>query len=502
MGIIIRQSLKGTLVNYIGVVLGIFVQFYVVAKYLGDHPEVIGLTAVIYRAAFVFAGFAMLSCNSVAMRFFPYFRNEEKHHNGFFFFYLLLPTVGSVLLSLIYVLLKDPVTAFFAKNSAEFNSYYYWVIPLMVILTFWQFFEGYAQINMRIAIPKLVREILMRLLMLGLYLAFGMKYLDVTGLIAGFLVAYGICLVCTGTYSLHIGHASLKHDWKFITPDLAKKILSYQGFLIMAAVAGSIMEQLDIFMVSGVKGLYDAGIYNMVIYMAAVVEMPTRSISAITAPIAATAMKDGDMAAADKSYKDVSLHQFLASAVLLLIVWINLDAIFMLIPNGDKFAVGKWAVLFLGLAKVIYSTLNFGNTLISLSKYYYLTLFISIFITCMTIATNLYFIPLYGITGAAVATFIACLVSSSLQQIIVQALIRFNPFTWRHLRVVVIVAVLYGVNLLLPTLTDAASPVLSSMADIAMRTAVAGTLGLVLIYVLRVSDQITGIIRYYVLRKG
>ena len=40
MGVVIRQSLKGTFVNYIGVVLGIFVQFYIVAKYL--DPEVIG----------------------------------------------------------------------------------------------------------------------------------------------------------------------------------------------------------------------------------------------------------------------------------------------------------------------------------------------------------------------------------------------------------------------------------------------------------------------------
>ena len=42
MGVIIRQSLKGTFVNYVGVLLGIFVQFYIVAKYL--DPEVIGLS--------------------------------------------------------------------------------------------------------------------------------------------------------------------------------------------------------------------------------------------------------------------------------------------------------------------------------------------------------------------------------------------------------------------------------------------------------------------------
>lgn len=495
MGIVIRQSFKATFVNYVGVVLGIFVQFYVVAKYL--DPEVLGLTKVIYEAALLCSGFAMLSCNSVAMRFFPYFRDPEKHNNGFFFFYLLLPTVGSILLTGIYLLLKGPVTDYFGKNSALFNEYFYWVIPLMIILTFWQFFEGYANINMRIAIPKAIREVGMRLFMLVAYLLYGLGYVDVTGLVLSFIVAYGLCLVMTGTYSLHIGDNSLKHDWSFIKPDLRNKILKYQGFLILAAISGNIMNQLDVFMVSGLKGLYMGGIYTMAIYMAAVVEMPSRSITPISAPLAANAMKEGNLDEATKLYRNVSLHQFLASSVLLLVVWINLDAIFALIPNGDTFAAGKWAVLCLGLAKVINSTLNFGNTLISFSRYYYLTLFISIFITALTIGTNLYFIPLYGLTGAAIATLIACMVTSSCQQVIVQFLLKANPLTWSHLRVVAMVGLLYALNCLLPSLPINDGSVLMPIADIVMRSVVTGVVGLVLVYVLRVSPQINGMLKRF-----
>lgn len=500
MGIVIRQSLKGTFVNYVGVVLGIFVQFYIVAKYL--DPEVIGLTKVIYEVALFCSGFAMLSCNSVGMRFFPYFRDPEKHNNGFFFFYLLMPTVGTILITCVYILLRGPVTNFFAENSALFNDYFYWVIPLMAILTFWQFFEGYSNINMRIAIPKAVREVGMRALMLVLYVLYGLKYIDMTGLVAGFLVAYGLCLLMTGTYALHIGDNSLKHDWHFIGKELAQKILCYQGFLILAAITGNIMNQLDLFMLSGLKGLYAGGIYTMVVYMAAVVEMPSRSITGISQPLAANAMKEGDIRQADELYKNVSLHQFLASAVLLLVVWVNLDAIFALIPNGEKFADGKWAVLFLGLAKVVYSTLNFGNTLISFSKYYYFTLFISIFITALTIGTNLYFIPLWGITGASVATLIACLISSSMQQWVVQILVKANPFTKQHILVVVLVAVLYLLDMLIPSIIDEEQSVIWCLADIALRSGAMALVGAVLIYKLNISKQITGIIRYYVLRKG
>ena len=66
MGIVIRQSLKGTLVNYIGVVLGIFVQFYIVAKYL--DPEVIGLSKVVYEVALLLSTLAFLGSGSTGMR--------------------------------------------------------------------------------------------------------------------------------------------------------------------------------------------------------------------------------------------------------------------------------------------------------------------------------------------------------------------------------------------------------------------------------------------------
>lgn len=496
MGIVIRQSIKGTLVNYIGVLLGIFVQFYVVTKYL--DPEVIGLTKVVYEVALLCSTFALLGANSVGMRFFPYFRDDDKtkHNNGFFFFYLLLPIVGSIVVSIIYLLCRGPIEGFFGKNSAMFNEYFYWVLPLMVILTFWQFFESYSNINMRIAIPKGVREVGMRLLMLVLYVLYGLKMIDVTGLIAGFLLCYGMCLFTTGVYALHIGDHSLKHDWKFINPDLRTKILKYQGFLIIAAISGNIMSQLDLFMLSSVRGLYSSGIYAIVLYMAAVVEMPSRSISAISNPLAAKAMKEGNVDEANSLYKLVSVHQTLASAFLLLVVWINLDNIFAIIPNGDKFAEGTYAILFLGLAKVINSSIGFGNTLISYSRYYYWTLYITIFLTILTICTNLYFIPILGISGAALATLITCIVSSTYQQYLVQKKVKANPFTWAHLRIVVVMVALYGLNWLIPSMLN-----VSPWADIAVRNMLIAVAGLVLIYVFRISDQINWFVARYLLRK-
>ena len=99
MGVIIRQSLKGIFVNYIGVVLGIFVQLYIVTKYL--DPEVIGLKDVLYKVAFMLSSLALLGSGSTGMRYFPYFKDKATGNHGFLYYYLLMPIVGSVVMTIV-----------------------------------------------------------------------------------------------------------------------------------------------------------------------------------------------------------------------------------------------------------------------------------------------------------------------------------------------------------------------------------------------------------------
>lgn len=494
MGVIIRQSLKGTFVNYIGVVLGIFVQFYIVAKYL--DPEVIGLSKVVYEVAFLLSTLALMGSGSTGMRFFPYFKDEKTGNHGFLFYYLLFPTVGVVLMTALYLGLRGPIESYFGEKSPLFNEHFYYVLPMMVVLAFWVWFENYANINMRIAVPKAVREVGMRLMMLGIYLAYGFGLISVTGLIVGFILCYGVCMLISGAYSLHIGDLTLRHDWSFITPELKSKVLKYAGFLMLATISGNVIQQMDVFMLSGVKGLYSAGIYTIVIYMAEIVNMPSRNITPISTPLAAEAMKEGNTARAQQLYRQVSIHQMLASTVLLMIVWINLDNIFAIIPNGEKFAEGRWAVLFLGLSKVVYGTLNFGNTLISFSKYYYWTLFIAIILAAISIGSNLYFIPLYGLSGAALASLLTVLVSYAYQQYIVQVKIKTNPFSFKHVWILVILCILFAVNWIIPSLLS-----VSPWLDGLVRTVIVMGVAIVLVYAMKISEQINWFIDTKILKK-
>ena len=510
MGIVIRQSLKGAFVNYIGVLLGAFIQLYCVAAWL-DKP-VQGLQKIVYETAYLLSVLALMGSGSTGMRFFPLFKDKATGNHGFFYYYLLFPVVGIPVFSLLYILLHEPLSVYFSEKSPQFNDFFYYVIPLMCVLAFWSWWEGYANIHMRIAIPKAIREIGMRILMLGIYYSFYVGWIDLSGFFIAFILAYGLCMVTTGIYTRHISCTEMKHDWSFVTPALRQKVARYSGFLMLSTISGNVMNMLDLWMLAGVRGMYSAGIYTMAVYMSEVVNMPARNITPISNPLAAEAMKNGDIAKARELYSQVSVHQMLASVVLLLLVWINIDDIFAILPRraDGGYEAGKWAVLYLGLTRVIYSTLNFGNTLISFSRYYYWTLVVTIVLTFLTIGTNLMFIsgchcdlylftldiPELGLTGAALATLLTSLLSYSFQQYLVQVKMKANPFTWAHLRILILAAVLFGVNLLVPDLS-AVSPWL----DLVVRSAVFVAVGLILVYHLKISPQVESFISKYLLRR-
>ena len=484
MGVVIKQSLKGTILTFIGAGIGFVTQFFIVTKFL--DPEVIGLTKVYYEVGALFTSFALLGINAAGMRFFPYFKNPENGNNGFFFYYLMVPMIGTVLMSLIYCLCKQPIITFFSKDSDLFGNYFYLVIPLILILTLWQAFENYSNINMRIAFPKGVREVGLRVFTLAAYLLYAFKVINLTGLVLAVLGSYGLCLLLDTIFIVKTQCVSLKHDSDFITPELRKQYFKYSGFLILAVLSSGIMHQLDIFMLSNVKdqGLYSVGIYTIAFYMANVIEMPSRSIQSISTPIAASALKAGDFEQANQLYKKVSIHQLMISSFLLLIIWINIDNIYGIIPNGETFSKGKYVVLFLGLAKIITSTVGVGSSLIQFSRYYYWGLFIAAFVTILTIGTNLYFIPRMGVAGAAFATLLATVISNSYQQYLVHRKVHGNPFTWKTVLMIAIIAILWGMNYLIPSVSH-----ISPWLDIVVRTVPICLVGVLLIYKFSISTD-------------
>ena len=187
MGIIIRQSIKGTLVNYLVVAIGFITTFFVMTSYLST--EEVGLARVMIDAAVLFSSFAQIGTASSIIRFFPYFKDEEGKYHGFFFWTLVVPVVGFLIYLLVWTLFKQTFINMFTEKSPLFVNYLRFVIPLTLFMLYQSVFEANSNVLMRIVVPKLVREVGVRVGLLITYLLYGFHVITLDGLVIGFCLA-------------------------------------------------------------------------------------------------------------------------------------------------------------------------------------------------------------------------------------------------------------------------------------------------------------------------
>ena len=129
-----------------------------------------------------------------------------------------------------------------------------------------------------------------------------------------------------------------------------------------------------------------------------------------------------------------------------ILIIINLDNIFSLIPNSNEFIKGKDVVYIIGISKLIIMFFSFNSELISLSKYYRFTVITIIILAFVSILLNLILIPNYGMIGAAYASLISIAFYNIIKFIFIKMKMNISPFSIKSIIVIAIGLVVYFIS--------------------------------------------------------
>ncbi|MBP5206663.1 MAG: lipopolysaccharide biosynthesis protein [Bacteroidales bacterium] len=447
MGVIARQSIKGALANYLGVAIGFVVSFFVVTRYL--TTEEVGLTRVMVDVAILFSSLAQMGTNSSIVRFFPYFKDDRNNH-GVFGLSLLLPLAGFLLVALLFFVFREPLIEIYAEKSPLVADYFYLLPMLTFFMLYLTVFETNASVLMRITVPKLVREVWLRLFNLAAYLLYGFHVIGLDAFVWMFCGSYGLAMMLNLFYLMKLNHfrwSTLKVEWRFLTRERRREIGRYTLFMTITVLAGNVPYINSLFL--GAKaGLALTGVYTIAFYIANVVEVPYRSLGAISRPVVAAAVKDNNWGEVNRLVRQVSLHQLLVACFIFLLIWINLDTLYLFIPNGASYAGGTGVVLMMGLAKVVNSSFSMSVDVLNFSRYYSRSLLFIAVLTASAIALNAWLIGVWSITGAAAATLFSYLLYYLLLQGYLYWRTRVNLLSLAQLKVVALIAGGFALNLL------------------------------------------------------
>lgn len=466
MGVIARQSIKGTIVTYLGVAVGFVTTFFVITRFLS--AEDIGLARVLIDAATLFIGLAQLGTNASIIRFYPYFaekRGVRHEEHGFFFWTLVVPILGFVLVSVLFMTCYAPLSRWFGEKSPLFVNYYYLVLPLAFFMLYQTVFETNANVRMHIVVPRAVRELLTRIGLLVVYLLYAFDVLTTDGFVWSLIGVYALAALCNAAYLFSLGGISLKPDFTFLRNNrpLVRKYLYYTAFLILSAVVSVLAPTLSSFFITAEMGLNYTGIFAIATYMAMMVSIPYRSLTAIASPQLSMAIKNNDRNETSTLLSQVSGNLLLIGGLILTAIWVNIDLIFTILPNGATYAVARRTVLLLGVTQLLIATFQFALTALSYSRIYPLSLLFSFVLTAMALLLNNLFIPRWGMDGAALATLASQATYFLIAVLTVRWRLGYRILSRRHLLTIVLLIALFGLNALCLHLLPAMNIWLSSL---------------------------------------
>ena len=170
-----------------------------------------------------------------------------------------------------------------------------------------------------------LRETAVRILTTILILGVGLNWLNLDQFI---LLFSGIYVIPT---LLLIYNLSTSHEWSFrsfkissVTKRLKWKMLNFALFVFAGQLFNLLARTNDTFMIVGLRGLSDAGIFAIATYVSAILEIPQRSLNSITIPVLAESWKNKDMANIKHIYHK-SVSNLLAIGLLLFgLIWLNI----------------------------------------------------------------------------------------------------------------------------------------------------------------------------------
>ena len=498
MGVVVRQSIKGTIMNYLGVLVGFITTFFIVTKYL--TTEEVGLTRVLVDASILLSSLAQLGTSTSAMRYYPYFKDEKERDHGFFGWSVIIPFVGFLFFTLLFFIFKQPIEDYFSKNSALFVDYIYFVIPMAFFMMYLLVFETNSNLLMRIVVPKFIREVGIRLMTLVVYLLYAFDFIDLDGMVVALCLTYGIATVLNIIYLFTLKKVSFKIQPSYVSARLRKDFIFYTLFLIATSLASNLVPVLNTFFVSGKLGLAVAGINTIAVYIASMVEIPYRSLAAISRPRISQSMKEENFQEVSALVKNVSLHQFMVSSFIFFIIWINVDLLYDLIPNGNVYDEAVFVVFILSIVKIVNTSLNVGATVLSYSRYYYYSLFFTIILTFMAILMNIKLIPLWGMEGAAMASLLSYIVYYILLLTFVNWKIKVSLFSMKEFYTLMVIVALFLIDWMLQKYMSNhivslfEIELLGKIMDSFVRTSLLSLLGIVTTYKLKISKQVNDII--------
>jgi len=436
MGIVLKQSFKNTIFIYFGFLVGGINTLFLYTRFLEDTYY--GLVTFLLATSNLLMPLIAFGINHTIIKFFSsYFTKKEQ--DKFLSSVLFLPLLISIPLGFLGVEFYEQLSNYLSVENPIIKEYTFVIYLVAFTCAYFEIFYAWAKVQLHSVFGNILKELWNRVVVMLLLFAVYFGWITKPEFIYYLTGFYFLRMFVMMIYAFRLYFPKLT----FSLPENFNEIIRYSFYIILAGSAGAIILDIDKFMIPGKEEISKAAFYSVAVFIGSFIEAPSRAMLNILQPLTSKTLNEDNLHEVGSLYKKSSINLLLISGFFFVLINANVHQLFNLLP--ESYAGGELVVFMISFLKMYNGFLGNNGAIINNSKFYKITLPIS-----LTMAFSVYFLnKLFyyeldlGTDGLALATLIVIFFANTFKLYFVKKKFLITPFTDKTLKMFLIIMGLY-----------------------------------------------------------
>lgn len=186
---------------------------------------------------------------------------------------------------------------------------------------------------------------------------------------------------------------------------ISKEVIRYSLPLIVGTMMSVMISQMDVLMIGNIISKQDVAVYNVAAKIATFPSIFLVVLNTVFPPVVAKLYHDGELEKLRKMYKISARTLVSISSVIIILIIIFREA--LLNYYGAEFIRGQYVIIFRGIGQLINASVGSVWYIVCMTGRPKINMIGKISAASINAILNLLLIPIWGITGAAVASMIS-----------------------------------------------------------------------------------------------
>jgi len=433
MGVILNQSFKNVVTTYFGFGIGAINTLFLFTYFL--DKEYYGLISFLLSAANLVWPLMAFGVHNTLVKFYSAYK-KDSDRDKLLNFILILPIGVSIILGFIGFFSYGFLLDYFEAGNQMVQPYIWLIFVIAIATAYFEVFFAWSKVNYQTVFGNFMKEVFHRICITLLLFCVYFSLLSVEQFIYAMALVFIFRAIAMQVYAFSL----YKPKFSFAMPENLSSILKYSLLILIAGSVAMILLDLDKVMIEHYLPIENVAVYGIAVYIATVISVPQKAMHQIMHPLTASLLNAKDKVALADLYKRSSLSLLVISAIIFILIIVNLNQLYALMPK--EYQISTSIVLLISLVKLYDNMLGNNNSILFNSDYYRLVLIFGVVLAILAFVFNIILIPKFGIMGAAVATFMAFAIYNTSKIFIVLSKFKMQPFSLKTLYILLFSAVL------------------------------------------------------------